>query len=31
MSAPDCADGTRIRATGWLDPGYEAVFMKHGA
>jgi hypothetical protein len=28
-SAPDCADGTRIRATRWLHPGYEVPFIKH--
>jgi hypothetical protein len=30
-SAPDCADGTRIRAARWLHPGYEGPFIKHGA
>jgi hypothetical protein len=28
-SAPDCADGTRIRATRWLHPGYQGPFIKH--
>jgi hypothetical protein len=28
-SAPDCADGTRIRATRWLHPGYDGTFIKH--
>jgi hypothetical protein len=30
-SVPDCADGTRIRATRRLHPGYEVPFNKHGA
>jgi hypothetical protein len=30
-SAPDCADGTRIRATRRLHPGYELPFIKHSA
>jgi hypothetical protein len=29
--APDCADGTRIRATRRLHPGYEIPFVEHSA
>jgi hypothetical protein len=29
--APDCAGGTRIRATRRLHPGYDVPLIKHSA